>query len=59
MDEVKDDKEKLERLTAKIDDKINSTASQIADALIQTLKSAKDVDQRVLARFKKVKLKSK
>ena len=59
MDEVKDNKEKVERLTAKIDDKINSTVSQLADALVQTLKSAKDVDQRVLARFKKVKLKSK
>ena len=56
-DEVKDSTEKVERLTAKIDKKISSAASQIAEALVQTLKSAKDVDQRVLERFKKVKLK--
>ena len=56
-DEVKDSTEKVERLTAKIDKKISSAASQIAEALVQTLKSAKDVDQRVLETFKKVKLK--
>ena len=56
-DEVKDNTEKVERLAAKIDENISSVASQIAEALVQTLKSAKDVDQRVLERFKNMKLK--
>ena len=54
--EVKDNTEMVEKLAAKIEDKISSAASQIADAVVQTLKSAKDVDRKVLERFKKVKL---
>ena len=50
--EVKDNTELAEKLAAKIEDKISSAASQIPDAFVRTLKSAKDVDRKVSERFK-------
>ena len=53
---IEDNSERLARLSVKIDSGMNSVAKQIAEAVIQSLKSAKDVNQRVIKRFKKLKI---
>ena len=48
---------KIEKLTGKIDARMNTSALEIVEAVVQSLKSAEDVDQRVFSRFKKIKTK--
>ena len=57
---VDENTDKLDKLSEKIDGGMHATATEIAQALVESLKSANDVDQRILSRFKKkIKLQHK
>ena len=53
---IEENTERLVQLSSKIDSGMNLVAKEIAEAVIQSFKSAEDVNQRVIQRFKKIKM---